>query len=93
MTFLINLVQLLIFPGLLFCVVFGVIMAGIDRKLVARMQRRVGPPILQPWYDFVKCCAKETIIPRCAKKAISMATSSSRAAFVLIFNSFVLSRV
>lgn len=45
-------------------------MAGIDRKLVARMQRRVGPPILQPWYDFVKCCAKETIIPRCAKKAI-----------------------
>lgn len=70
MTFLINLVQLLIFPGLLFCVVFGVLMAGIDRKLVARMQRRVGPPILQPWYDFVKCCAKETIIPRCAKKAI-----------------------
>ena len=50
--------------------VFGVLMAGIDRKLVARMQRRVGPPILQPWYDFVKCCAKETIIPRCAKKAI-----------------------
>ena len=70
MTFLIKLVQLLIFPGLLFCVVFGVLMAGIDRKLVARMQRRVGPPILQPWYDFVKCCAKETIIPRCAKKAI-----------------------
>ena len=70
MTFLINLVQLLIFPGLLFCVVFGVLRAGIDRKLVARMQRRVGPPILQPWYDFVKCCAKETIIPRCAKKAI-----------------------
>ena len=70
MTFLINLVQLLIFPGLLFCVVFGVLMAGIDRKLVARMQRRVGPPILQPWYDFVKCWAKETIIPRCAKKAI-----------------------
>ncbi len=70
MIVLINLVQLLIFPGLLFCVVFGVLMAGIDRKLVARMQRRVGPPILQPWYDFVKCCAKETIIPRCAKKAI-----------------------
>ena len=67
---MINLGQLLIFPGLLFCVVFGVLMAGIDRKLVARMQRRVGPPILQPWYDFVKCCAKETIIPRCAKKAI-----------------------
>lgn len=70
MTFLINLVQLLIFPGLLFCVVFGVLMAGIDRKLVARMQRRVGPPILQPWYDFLKCCGKETIIPRYAKKGL-----------------------
>ena len=70
MSFFFTLVQLVIFPGLLFCVVFGVLMAGIDRKLVARMQRRVGPPILQPWYDFVKCCAKETIIPRCAKKAI-----------------------
>lgn len=70
MTFLINLVQLLIFPGLLFCVVFGVLMAGIDRKLVARMQRRVGPPILQPWYDFLKCCGKETIIPRFAKKTV-----------------------
>lgn len=69
MTFLINLVQLLIFPGLLFCVIIGVLMAGIDRKLVARMQRRVGPPILQPWYDFLKCCGKETIIPRHAKKA------------------------
>lgn len=73
MTFLINLVQLLIFPGLLFCVVFGVIMAGIDRKLVARMQRRVALPSSRPWYDFVKCCAKETIIPRCAKKAIFIA--------------------
>lgn len=70
MVFLINLVQLLIFPGLLFCVAFGVLMAGIDRKLVARMQRRVGPPILQPWYDFVKCCAKETIVPRLAKRSI-----------------------
>lgn len=72
-TFLINLVQLLIFPGLLFCVVFGVLMAGIDRKLVARMQRRVGPPILQPWYDFVKCCAKETIIPATQRRRFSSA--------------------
>ena len=37
---------------------------GIDRKLVARMQRRMGPPLLQPFYDFLKLVAKESIIPR-----------------------------
>ncbi|ASJ01526.1 respiratory chain complex I subunit 1 family protein [Thermococcus gorgonarius] len=39
---------------------------GIDRKLVARMQRRIGPPILQPIYDFLKLASKETIIPNTA---------------------------
>ncbi|WP_456365312.1 respiratory chain complex I subunit 1 family protein [Thermococcus sp.] len=39
---------------------------GIDRKLVARMQRRIGPPILQPLYDFIKLASKETIIPSTA---------------------------
>ena len=37
------------------------------------MQRRVGPPLLQSWYDFLKCCGKETIVPRHAKKAIYFA--------------------
>ena len=88
-TFLINLVQLLIFPGLLFCVVFGVLMAGIDRKLVARMQRRVGPPILQPWYDFLKCCRKETIIPRHAKKAIFVGAPSVGLACLIVIALFI----
>ncbi|MDV3103810.1 respiratory chain complex I subunit 1 family protein [Thermococcus waiotapuensis] len=39
---------------------------GVDRKLVARMQRRIGPPILQPIYDFLKLASKETIIPNTA---------------------------
>ncbi|AMQ18633.1 respiratory chain complex I subunit 1 family protein [Thermococcus peptonophilus] len=39
---------------------------GIDRKLVARMQRRIGPPIVQPIYDFLKLASKETIIPNTA---------------------------
>ena len=70
---LILLVQLLLFPGLLFIMVSSVWLAGIDRKLVARMQRRVGPPILQPWYDFLKCCGKETIIPRKANRTVFLA--------------------
>lgn len=67
---LFSLIYVLLFPGLLFCVVMGVLLAGLDRIWVARMQRRVGPPLLQSWYDFLKCCGKETIIPRHGKKAI-----------------------
>ena len=47
---------ILIFPGFLFCFLCGMLLVGIDRKLVARMQKRVGPPILQPFYDFFKLC-------------------------------------
>lgn len=70
MNILMTAFHVLVFPGLLFCVVLGLLLAGIDRKLVARMQNRVGPPLLQPWYDFLKCCGKETIIPRHAKRSI-----------------------
>lgn len=59
----------LIFPGFLFCFLAGMLLCGIDRKLVAKMQKRVGPPILQPFYDFFKLCGKETIIPASASKS------------------------
>lgn len=32
--------------------VIGGLLSGVDRKISARMQRRVGPPIMQPFYDF-----------------------------------------
>ena len=47
---------ILIFPGFLFCFLVGLLLAGIDRKIVAKMQKRVGPPVLQPFYDFFKLC-------------------------------------
>lgn len=62
--------EVLLFPGMLFTLAAGLWLAGVDRKLVARMQRRIGPPLLQPWYDYLKCCGKETIIPRKANKAV-----------------------
>ncbi|MFA6583981.1 MAG: complex I subunit 1 family protein [Elusimicrobiaceae bacterium] len=37
----------------------GGLLAGVDRKLTARMQRRVGPPVLQPFYDVLKLFGKE----------------------------------
>ncbi len=37
----------------------GGLIAGIDRKVTARMQGRVGPPVLQPFYDVGKLFEKE----------------------------------
>jgi ech hydrogenase subunit B len=39
----------------------GALLAGIDRKISARMQRRVGPPVLQPMYDVIKLLKKQVI--------------------------------
>jgi formate hydrogenlyase subunit 4 len=41
----------------------GGILAGLDRKLSAKMQRRVGPPVLQPFYDVGKLFQKEKQTP------------------------------
>ncbi len=60
--------NVLVYPGGLFVIVIGLLLAGIDRKMVARMQKRVGPPILQPTYDFFKLMGKETIVPQAANR-------------------------
>lgn len=41
--------------------VIGGLLAGVDRKISARMQRRVGPPIMQPFYDFFKLWDKQPV--------------------------------
>lgn len=53
----------LIFPGLLFSGIVGGLISWADRKITARVQFRKGPPVFQPFYDFVKLLAKETIVP------------------------------
>lgn len=52
------LVALLIFPGVLYALPMGWLMLGIERKLRARFQGRIGPPIIQPFYDLVKLFGK-----------------------------------
>lgn len=41
----------------------GLIYLGIDRQLVARMQSRIGPPVVQPFRDVSKLLMKESVIP------------------------------
>lgn len=75
----------LIFPGFLFCFLAGMLLCGIDRKLVAKMQKRVGPPLLQPFYDFFKLCGKETIVPAAAERiSFMLAPFVGLAALVVI---------
>jgi formate hydrogenlyase subunit 4 len=55
----------------------GGLLAGIDRRITARLQGRFGPPILQPFYDFFKLLGKSKV-------------SASRMQFVWIYAYLVL---
>ena len=64
------LINILVFPGGLFAVVLGLFLTGVDRKLYARLQRRIGPPIYQPYIDLVKLSQKETLVPYTANETV-----------------------
>ena len=60
---ILRILEFFIFPGALFAIVLSVILMWLVRKLAARMENRVGPPFLQPLYDFAKLLAKERVYP------------------------------
>ena len=80
---------ILIFPGFLFCFLIGMLLCGIDRKLVARMQKRMGPPILQPFYDFFKLMGKETIVPAQANRTVFLVAPMLGLAALVVIQMFI----
>lgn len=52
--------RLLVFPGLICAVPMAWFFLYVERKTIAQMQQRIGPPLLQPFYDFVKLLGKES---------------------------------
>ncbi|MFO8033759.1 MAG: complex I subunit 1 family protein [Candidatus Bipolaricaulota bacterium] len=44
--------------------ILGLLYKGVDRKLAARMQGRIGPPLRQPFRDVGKLMVKENVVPR-----------------------------
>ena len=58
----------LVVYGFLLTAIVGLLASWIDRKVTARVQYRVGPPLLQPLIDIVKLLGKETLIPAGASK-------------------------
>ncbi len=65
---------LLIFPGLIFTSIFGLIVGWLDRKVSARFQFRKGPPFFQNFNDFFKLLGKETIIIKDGIKSVFVAS-------------------
>lgn len=65
-----SLFYIFIFPGILFTLAFAFFCQYVDRKLSARFQKRVGPPLLQPFADFIKLLSKEDIVPNAADKGM-----------------------
>ncbi len=56
-----SLLHFLVFPGLLYAMPAAWLMLWIQRKLIARMQKRIGPPFYQPFFDFVKLMSKQPV--------------------------------
>lgn len=55
-SFTFNLILFLLAP------VLGALIMGAERILRARMQNRIGPPLLQPFYDLFKLASKRSMI-------------------------------
>ena len=65
--------------------IIGGILMGIDRRLTARMQSRMGPPLMQPFYDAIKLWGKEPFIASSLQPVLAFGyLGFSVAAFALL---------
>lgn len=64
------LLAVLVFPGGLAALAFGLFLKGLDRRAVARLQRRVGPPLAQGFFDVLKLMRKETLVPATSNQTV-----------------------
>lgn len=64
--------EALLYPGLAFMLLMSFLYSGMLRKVAARMQNRIGPPIWQPLLDFLKLLGKEDIVPEQAKPGFTL---------------------
>ena len=84
-----NLFWILIFPGFVFTIVLGLAACWIVRKVSALVQWRVGPPLLQPFYDVMKLMGKETLVPQDAQRTVFIAAPIVGLAGVLLLSTML----
>lgn len=89
MEYLKIILYIIIFPGLIFSSLIGFFISGLDRKIVAKMQRRRGPRISQSFYDFIKLLGKETIIPYSANKKLFIIAPIIAVVSIVIIPTFI----
>lgn len=64
------LLSALLFPGGVFALALALGLKGLDRRIAARLQGRVGPPLLQPFFDLVKLGFKQRTVPTMACEGV-----------------------
>lgn len=65
--------------------IVGGLLKGFDRKITARMQSRIGPPIFQPFYDVIKLWNKERSVTHRAQLAWAYGYIGFIVASLLVF--------
>ncbi|MBD3271315.1 MAG: hypothetical protein GF384_02105 [Elusimicrobia bacterium] len=63
-------ISYIIIYGFVLTALIGFLASWIDRKVTARVQYRVGPPLIQPAVDIIKLLGKETLIPNAASRVM-----------------------
>ncbi len=60
-------------PLLFFAIIFGLLLHGLHRKVIARIQKRPGPPVWQEILHTLKFAFKQTWIPKTASQTVYVA--------------------
>lgn len=71
--------------GVLLSFLVGGLLTGVDRRITARLQSRLGPPVLQPFYDVFKLLGKELVVPNALLVFSTYITLISSILSLLIF--------
>jgi NADH-quinone oxidoreductase subunit H len=79
----------LVVYGFFLTVALGLFASWVDRKVTARVQYRVGPPLLQPLIDIVKLLGKENLVPAGASRATFFAAPLVGFASVILVSTFL----
>ena len=79
----------LVVYGFVLTAVIGLLASWIDRKVTARVQYRVGPPLLQPLIDIVKLLGKEMLVPSQASRTTFLTAPLLGLASVIVVSSLL----